>query len=90
MNFETINMGSYNLYLIKTKKFKTNNIDFLIYSFGSEENVYIDTGETENLAVRFSQGDIVGVRCIINSYVADGKTYENSSAKEWLSKVIKG
>ena len=74
---------------IKTKKFKTNNIDFLIYSFGSEENVSIDTGETENLAVRFSQGDIVGVRCIINSYVADGKTYENSSAKEWLSKVIK-
>lgn len=74
---------------IKTKKFKANNIDFLIYSFGSEENVSIDTGETENLAVRFSQGDIVGVRCIINSYVADGKTYENSSAKEWLSKVIK-
>ena len=27
MNFETINMGSYNLHLIKTKKFKTISID---------------------------------------------------------------
>ena len=27
MNFETINMGSYNLHLIKTNRFKTITID---------------------------------------------------------------
>lgn len=75
---------------IKTEQFRANNLDYLIYSFGSKPGVTIAAGKSESLAIRFTQGDIAGVRCIIKSYTADGKTYENNNSKEWLSRVIKG
>lgn len=39
MNFETINMGSYNLHLIKTKKFKTITIDVDFYREVKKEEI---------------------------------------------------
>ena len=39
MNFETINMGGYNLHLIKTKKFKTKTKEVDYYrNIKKEEN----------------------------------------------------
>ena len=39
MNFETINMGAYNLHLIKTKKFKTITIDVDFYREIKKEEI---------------------------------------------------
>ena len=39
MNFETINMGAYNLHLIKTKKFKTITIDIDFYRNIKKEEI---------------------------------------------------
>ena len=39
MNFETINMGAYNLHLIKTKKFKTITIDVQFYKKIKKEEI---------------------------------------------------
>lgn len=39
MNFETINMGGYNLHLIKTKKFKTITIDIDFYKETKKEEI---------------------------------------------------
>jgi len=39
MNLETINMGSYNLHLIKTKKFKTITIDVDFYREIKKEEI---------------------------------------------------
>ena len=39
MNFETINMGAYNLHLIKTKKFKTITIDIDFYREIKKEEI---------------------------------------------------
>lgn len=39
MNFETINMGAYNLHLIKTKKFKTITIDIDFYREVRKEEI---------------------------------------------------
>ena len=40
MDFETINMGGYNLHLIKTKNFKTITIDVDFYRNIKEFKVY--------------------------------------------------
>ena len=39
MNFETIDMGGYNLHLIKTKKFKTITIDVDFYREIKKEEI---------------------------------------------------
>ena len=39
MEFETINMGAYNLHLIKTKKFKTITIDVDFYRDIKKEEI---------------------------------------------------
>ena len=41
MNFETINMGGYNLHLIKTNKFKTITIDVDFYRNIKKEEILV-------------------------------------------------
>ena len=75
---------------IKTEEFKTYDIGSLIYSFGNAEKISVDNGEKKKLAVAVTAGEITGIRCIVRSYVSDGKTVENPTANEWERRIFKG
>lgn len=66
------------------------NSEKYVKSFVTNDDVTIEPGATEEIALRTTKGRITGVRCIVSSYEIDGKEVKNDNAETWYKSAYIG
>ena len=75
---------------IKTGTYSIGNGEKYVKCYVTNEDTVIKPGETSEMAIKTTKGDISGLRCIVASYKMNGKTIENDTALDWYKHAYQG